>query len=390
MERVSRRFDVDQVVAAGSALGLAAVAALLLLDFRAPLARSAPIDEIARLAHVEGAVRCRAAGTLVWETADADQPLAAGDAVFVQPGGAASVAFRAGASVDLDERTLVVIEPPEAEADRVRVVAGTVVAEAGSSGLGVSTSKADALVAPGGAVSVDAAEGGGFQLIEGRARVDGVERGAAPGIALLAPARSHRIYLQSFPATVALRWDAEAARAHTLEVSRERSFATRVATAPGAAGFFEVSVDTPGAWYWRISDARGAGASEVRKFMAVPDRPPRPFSPASGEIVLAPQGVQVPFWWTAVGGATAYRVEVASDSGFQRIAFSEPASGPGLWATLELPEGVYFWRVRAERAAEREHPSPPSPTVSFRLIHRPVLDAPELFDATIEEAGRAR
>jgi hypothetical protein len=124
--------------------------------------------------------------------------------------------------------------------------------------------------------------------------------------------------------------------------------------------------------------------------MAVHDRPPRPFSPAHGEIVLASNGVHVPFWWTAVAGASAYRVDVASDSAFRRIELSEPASGPGLWAALDLPEGVYFWRVRAARTSDAERLSPPSATVAFRLIHRPVLDAPQLFDAAIELEGHAR
>lgn len=390
MEGVRRRFDVDQVVAAGSALGLVTVATLLLLDLRGPVARHGSVDEIARLAAVDGSVRCRGAGTLVWEAAAPDQPLAAGDAVFVQPGGGATIAFRAGTSVDLDERTLVIVEPPEAETDRVSVLAGTAVAAAGSAALSVRTGGADAVVAPGGAVAVQGGTGGGVELIEGRARVDGVEQGAGPRVALLSPERSHRVYVQAFPTAVALRWDAEAAHADTLEVSRERSFATRMASAPGAAGFFEVAVDAPGAWYWRLVDARGGGASEIRKFMAVADRPPRPFSPAQGEIVLAPQGVQVPFWWTAVAGAPGYRVEVAADAAFQRIQLSEAASGPGLWATLDLPEGTYFWRVRAVRPAEAERPSPPSAVVGFRLIRRPVLDAPELFDATIEGDERAR
>lgn len=386
--RPPRRIDLDRWVAAGSAVGLLAVAAVLAGDLLAAPVRRPPADPIAHLMQCDGGARVRAAGTLVWEAAGVGEPLAAGDSVFVQPGGSATLRFRAGAVVDLDERTLVVVEPPDAEADRVQVLSGVVVAEAGSADLTVQTGPRRARVSPGGALTAGAE--GSVELIEGRATVDGVERGAAPRVALVAPPRGHRVYVQEFPHPVALRWDGEAARAFTLEVSRERSFARCVATAPGAAGFLEVSVDRPGPWYWRVVDEDGAPASEVRKLTAVADRPPRPFSPAPGEIVLAPQGVQVPFWWTAVAGAAAYRVEVAADAAFQRVALSAGASGPGLWARLELPEGVYFWRVRAERPRQPEHRSPPSAPVSFRLIRRPVLDAPELFDATIEGAAHAR
>jgi hypothetical protein len=384
----TRRWDLDQVVAFVSAVGLVAVGAVLLLDFRGGTARlGGRAGEIAQLTNVDGAVRCRVAGTLVWETVGPDQPLAAGDAVFVQPGGSATIAFRAGALVDLEERSLVIVEPPDAEADRVRVVEGAIVAAAGSQGLSVQTRTGQAVVAPGGALEVDA--GAGLQLLEGRAIVDGEERGASPRVALVTPARSHRLYVQEFPASVALRWDGDAARTFSLQVSRERSFERPVASGPGAAGLFEVEVEGPGAWYWRIVDGSGAAVSEVRKFMAIVDRPPRPFSPAPGEIVLAPQGVQVPFWWTSVAGAARYRVEVAADAAFRQIALSEPANGPGLWVALDLTEGIYYWRVRAERPSESEHLSPASAGVAFRLIRRPVLDAPQLFDAAIEE-GHAR
>ncbi len=383
----TRRWDLDQVVAVVSAVGLAAVFATLLLDLRGGATRGVRAAEIAQLTNVDGAVRCRAAGALVWETVGTDQPLAAGDAVFVQPGGSATIAFRAGAQIELEERSLVVVEPPDEEADRVRVLEGAVVAAAGSQGLSVQTRTGQAVVAPGGAVSVEG--GAGLQLLEGHATVDGEERGASAGVALVTPARSYRFYIQEFPASVALRWDGEAARTFSLQVSRERSFAAPVATGPGAAGLFEVEVDASGAWYWRIVDGNGAPVSEVRKFMAIADRPPRPYSPAPGEIVLAPQGVQVPFWWTAVAGAARYRVEVAADAAFRQIAFSEPANGPGLWAALDLTEGIYYWRVRAERPRETDRLSPPSAGVPFRLIRRPVLDAPQLFDAAIEE-GHAR
>jgi hypothetical protein len=387
-EPLRRRWDADQVVAACSALGLVAVFAALLFDFRPTPPRNEAAGQIARLAQLDGGVRVREAGTLVWEPAGPGEPLAAGDAVFVQPGGAATVSFRAGASVELEERSLIIVEPPDAEADAVQVLAGAVVAAAGSARLAVRSGDERALVAPGGAVAVEA--GAGVELLEGRVQVAGEERGGAPRVTLVTPPRSQRVYVSAFPEPVALRWDGEAARDCTLEVSRERSFASRVATGPGAAGFFEVAVEGSGAWYWRLVDRSGVPASEVRKFMAVHDRPPRPFSPAQGEIVLAPSGVQVPFWWTAVAGAATYRVDVASDSAFRRIELSEPASGPGLWAPLDLPEGVYFWRVRAARASGAERLSPPSATVAFRLIHRPVLDAPQLFDADIEQAGHAR
>jgi hypothetical protein len=373
-------------VAVASALGVVAIVAALLLDTAGAWVGTSRGEPIARLAHFDCAVRCRAAGTLVWERAEAEQPLVAGDAVFVQPGGAATIAFSGGAVVELDERSLVVVEPPEPQGDRVQVVSGAVVASAGSTALAIQSGSERALVAPGGAVAV----GGGapLEVLEGRARVGAEDRGTSPRIPLLSPERGFRVYVGGYPSPVVLRWDGAAAARFKLEVSRERSFATCAASAPGSAALFELAVDGPGPWYWRIADGDGRAVSEVRKFIAVTDLPPHPFAPASGEIVLATPGVQVPFWWTAAVGAARYRVEVAADAAFQRIDLSEPASGPGVWAALELPEGVYHWRVRAERS--KGQLSPPSQPLSFRLIHRQVLDAPQLFDAAIERGDHAR
>jgi len=88
-------------------------------------------------------------------------------------------------------------------------------------------------------------------------------------------------------------------------------------------------------------------------------------------------------------GFARYRVEIATDSAFARVAFAADAEGPGLWAAPRLPEGVYYWRVRASEADRGEAPfSAPSP---FRLIHRPLPEAPQLFDPSIEvDRGDAR
>jgi hypothetical protein len=75
-------------------------------------------------------------------------------------------------------------------------------------------------------------------------------------------------------------------------------------------------------------------------------------------------------------------VELSTDPAFGTIVFSADAEGPGLWAALQLAEGVYYWRVRAS-AAERG-PAPFSRPSPFRLIHRPLPEAPQLFDSSIE------
>jgi hypothetical protein len=90
-----------------------------------------------------------------------------------------------------------------------------------------------------------------------------------------------------------------------------------------------------------------------------------------------------------VDGASHYRVEISPDASFAKIDLSADVEGPGLWTALDLPEGIYHWRVRAREAERGEAPfSDPSP---FRLIRRPLPQAPQLFDPSIEvDHGDAR
>ena len=51
----------------------------------------------------------------------------------------------------------------------------------------------------------------------------------------------------------------------------------------------------------------------------------------------------VPFTWTAVAGATSYRLEIAPDDGFTNIVYS--GNSAGLTQFANIPAGQYFWRV---------------------------------------------
>jgi hypothetical protein len=154
-------------------------------------------------------------------------------------------------------------------------------------------------------------------------------------------------------------------------------------------GEAELLVPAPGAFTWRLVDGTGAPRSEARRFFALEDPPSRPVTPRAGEVVLAPERAQVPFFWTAAPGASRYRIEVAQDPGFASVALSAESEAPGTWLTPPPAEGVYHWRVRVSQPGREQAPwSAPTP---FRLIRRPLPQAPVLFDPSIEvERGTAR
>ncbi len=385
--RVGTR-DADPLLIAGSALGFLAVALLLLADgFRGPAPRTGSKPTVARLARAEPGVLRRAPDTLVWDAAYAGEPLAAGDSLYVPPSASASVSFQAGASLEIEERSLVVIETlaPEPGASRVTLAKGSLSGSAPSGRVSVRTPGGLAWLEPGTEARIGArgASGPRVEVILGSARAEnGVVVQAEAGIRLDQPARNQRFWFNRFPAPVLLRWDGAQAEGARLEVARDSGFSDLVDQAPGAPGAHDFNPATPGQYFWRLVDQAGHPRSEFRRLLVVADRPPRSIAPMPAEIVLAPPGVQVPFWWTAVDGTSGYRFELSSQASFAKIAFSADTEGPGLWTALQLPEGVYFWRVRASAPERGGAPfSRPSP---FRLIHRPLPEAPQLFDSSIE------
>jgi hypothetical protein len=380
--------DADTLLIVGSAAGFLAVASFLLSDgFRAARPRRGSEPTVARLARAEPGVLRRPAGTLIWDAAHAGEPLSVRDSLYVPLAASASVSFDGGVLLEIEERSLVVIEPPEPDpgAARLALAKGAVSSSAPAGRVSVRTPGGLAVLEPGSDARVGARDASGprVEVALGSARAENGEVVRVDSLVRVdQPARNQRFWFTHFPASVLLRWDGAAAEGARLEIARDPKFSDLVDRAPGAPGAHAFHPAAPGAYFWRLVDQDRNPKSEVRRLLAVEDRPPKPFAPMAAEIVLAAQGVQVPFWWTAVDGASRYQVQLSTDASFATVVFSADAEGPGLWAALNLPEGVYFWRVRASPAERGDAPfSAPSP---LRLIHRPLPEAPQLFDSSIE------
>ncbi|MBI3178030.1 MAG: hypothetical protein HYZ27_00115, partial [Deltaproteobacteria bacterium] len=151
--------------------------------------------------------------------------------------------------------------------------------------------------------------------------------------------------------------------------------------ASGSGGSHRFVPPAAGVYYWCVM-ATGGTATPTAKFALVEDVPPVLTSPLPREIVTAPPGRAVPFSWTPVAGVRSYHFELAADAAFEDLRASEIVDTPKLWLRHELPEAVYFWRVRSND--KERGVSPYSPAASFRLVTRPLLEAPELLDAELE------
>lgn len=255
---------------------------------------------VAHLEAISGEVQHRPAGSLAWGTGSKGMALVLRDAVKTGRGARATLAFVAGGKLDLDEQTLVIVEPPPAASP-----------SAGGSGKGSSRGSAKG-AAP------------------ARVRVERgtVHANAKPGVPLdiaTSDGRTTRVVATSRPVKLRLR----ATAGGKLEIAAMEGGA-RV-TAQGKT----VSLGAKQAL--SVEKQGGVGAA-----VAMPAYPELVAPTVDGHI---PAGA-VTFTWKPVEGATRYHVQVAKAVDFSELVGERNVDAP-VSVLAKLSPGPYVWRVSA-------------------------------------------
>jgi hypothetical protein len=74
--------------------------------------------------------------------------------------------------------------------------------------------------------------------------------------------------------------------------------------------------------------------------------PPKLLAPEDEANIVTPKPQPVLLFWQMVGGASAYEVELARKDGFLKVEVRRKVEGP-MVSIPDLPQGTWFWRVRA-------------------------------------------
>jgi hypothetical protein len=196
------------------------------------------------------------------------------------------------------------------------------------------------------------------------------------------PERGKRLFFRGGPPPVALDWAGELPEGALVEVARDRGFAFVLQQRPAAGRALTFAANEPGVYWWRVVDAAQSPLSEARRFSLLEDVPPAPISPRPGEVVMATDGQGMKILWAEVRGVTRYRLEISGSPDFSRVEVERTVSAAHYVLDQPLAEATWYYRVRA--ADEDRGDSGPSETVAFRLIHRRILEAPELLAPEIE------
>jgi FecR protein len=385
-------------------LGMVMAVASLALAFVPPSAGSQVPDAAALGTVLEqsGEVQRRPADTLGWRRLARGMSLLDGDAVFVPPGGEVSIRFDDGTELAIDERSLVVLERPRAGLRTLQLRQGAVSSRVGTVALRLQTPRGAARLDAGTEARVELSAATVQVAVQhGEASVAGLtgpaqtvsagERVEATSAAvqvlpswpvqLVAPDPRRHLSFTDRPGPLELEWTGELPRGARLQLARDRFFAFVDSDEAVSGGRFALEHPQAGVTWWRLVDARGEALCEARRFVLVEDVAPVPVLPRPGEVVMAPPGAAVPFAWTALTGVGRYRLEVAATESFEAVAWAQEVAGPEVRVAPGLAEGSWYWRVRASDGADPGLASRPS---RFRIIHRGIPEAPELYTPEIE------
>lgn len=354
-------------------------------------------EPVATVTSASTDLRARAVRTLGWRSLGPGAVVREDDSLFVPPGAEARLTFTDGTVLELDEKSLVVIEARRAGARRVAVRQGSVLGRTAQGALELAARDGLARVPTDAEARLDLTSGSAqVSVFKGTASVGSAALAAgqraslenerlvplAPWpVQLAAPEMGFRRFFHGTPPPLELTWTGAAA-GDRIQVARDKGFAFVLDEASAAEGSLPFGRAEAGVFWWRVVDEQGSPRSEARRFSLLEDVPPVQLTPAEGEVALSTESAPMVFRWTQVRGITRYRVELSREAAFPGTDFSQVVDAVQLRVHVPLDEGTWYWRVRAAETGHED--APPSAPHGFRLVHKPLLQAPELLAPEIE------
>jgi hypothetical protein len=365
-------------------------------------------------------VRRRGEGTLVWNAAATQELVYPRDVIYVGSDSSAVVTLDDGSQIDIDQASLIVIGQGHPEASEtvapieVEVVRGAATGKAGVRRLALMSGWVAARLTSGAAAGIRVQEGvdtqvaakrgkatlatssGVVTLVEGETRRvsgDGKSSTAMPTaeIRLFSPVNDARFLSREADARLELMWESAVGRGpYVVLIGKDMAFTMiverRKVDRPGVT----VKGLPEGVYYWRVERSTKGRilSSDIRRVVVVRDDPPSIFRPRQDAVVDLSDRPVLPLGWSEISGVVGYRVELARGQSFNTPLYAMQTTTPSLVLRadeMKLEEGRHCVRVRVDDPGRPD--AGWSPVVCFRLVTRPVLRAPELYDPTHEKEG---
>lgn len=161
-------------------------------------------------------------------------------------------------------------------------------------------------------------------------------------------------------ANVALTWGNISGTKYEWQVALDSNFDSIAASGNASAGKSSAiasGLELGTTYYWRVraTEPTAGPWSSTVSFTTINtvSGAPTLISPANG---VSTSDTKPLFTWTAVTGATSYKIQVATDSGYSSLIIDKAVTSPVYAATEELSENVYYWRVTATVGSDTTAP----------------------------------
>ncbi|MEK7357976.1 MAG: hypothetical protein AAB250_16115, partial [Bdellovibrionota bacterium] len=398
---------MDRFLIAGAALLLVFEITFLVMDLDESSSRSnqsaSSTKSIGTLVEKKNGVHRRGSNTLIWDDSHISDTLYEYDSVLTLTGSSARLKLKGETNLDLDQDSLVVLEPSGETSDgrlKIRFARGSMRTKNTAEGLSVANGVVQISTDPGTALRLSGLADGrlhvevelgsaklqspnGAESISGGEHLllrEGViEERSVPNAALkFAPNTAARVYVSSFPAEFAVSWEGNASRLKILDSNRTlASVVTR-----GNEAKLKLAEGTSRLWLEHDGKVSEPIEVDVRGNPTL-----RQFSPLARDRFTV--GQDVVFAWEPAAFVAKYRLELSKRESFDELFRAMDVTEPR--ANLQFSEvGSYFWRVKA--VDETGLVSPASKISNFSLVpvrlEAPTLNAPEIREPAEEEVKK--
>ncbi len=208
------------------------------------------------------------------------------------------------------------------------------------------------------------------------------QQGSLSPATLVLPEQNGFVDILNAASGIYFSWlhDSEASL-YTVTISQNEQLSNPVVEESVGDNYYVLAPDafslSEGVWYWAVTKTDSEGnvsdQSIVRSFLAVEGQiDQRTIFPPSNYTILEDLVSDTPFTWRT---NLPYNMvlQISSDRNFETVHTSRSLSGSS-YTGLTLPEGSWYWRIRADSADDSfEYVTPPK-----ALVVRSFLDAPNL------------
>ncbi|MCC7404080.1 MAG: hypothetical protein IT288_06735 [Bdellovibrionales bacterium] len=350
--------------------------------------------EIGRVVNVNQSVRRKVQGSLIWENSTADDQLYAFDSILTLTNSSAKVQLQGDVQLQLNENTLVVLEPlsqDRLDHLRLRFTRGTLRSRAGQKNLQLATGEWTLDAQAGSEISLRTLDDGKLELEVSAGQV-ALNRGAkdpaaqsfasgdkltlsenavqevlrvSPDLKWQMTGEYLRIYSYQFPAFIHLRWQGSAQQLRTVTQSGD------VSTLKLTAEQRELTLPlSTGTHYLSLQDQTQTSSTF-----------PVSVWPAEGLHYLSPLprdrlplSQDYTFSWSPSDQARSYRLQIAANEDFSSVLSEQPSDVNQVNLSLPTP-GSLYWRVVG--VDSEGFLIPPLYAQQFYVVDRP-LAAPKL------------